>query len=326
MAKQAGVSIATVSRVLNGSSNVSAKTKEKVLAIMKREDYTPNIFARGLGLNSIKMIGLLCTDVSDIFYAKAVSVIENALKPLGFNSMLCCTGNNLEDKKKYMDLLLANRVDALILIGSTFKEKTDNSHIAKVAAQIPTVVINALIDLPTTYCVVCDQFQAMYDNVHILHKHGHDRILYLYDVDTYSSNQKLEGYKAAHHDLGLPLHTELILKVNHNKKDILDTLDSLFKKGITFSAVLATDDYMAICSMHSLIARGYSIPKDIPVIGFNNSMLCECSIPTLTSVDNMVESLCITAVNLLTDIFQGKNVTHKITLSAQLIERDSFQS
>ncbi len=301
------------------------KTREKVLAIMEKEAYTPNIFARGLGLNSIKMIGLLCTDVSDIFYAKAVSVIENALKPHGFNSMLCCTGNNLEDKKKYIELLLANRVDALILIGSTFKEKTDNSHIAKVSSQIPTVVINALIDLPTTYCVVCDQFQAMYDNVRLLHSKGHERILYLYDVDTYSSNQKMEGYKAAHRHLGLPIHPELILQVKHDKQDILNSLDKLYKQGITFSAVVATDDYMAICSMHSLVAKGYSIPHDIPVIGFNNSMLCECSLPALTSVDNMVESLCLTAVNLLTDVFNGKSVSHKITLSAQLIQRDSFK-
>ena len=133
IAQRAGVSIATVSRVLNGSPNVSTKTKAKVLGVIEEAGYTPNVFARGLGLNTMKMIGVLCTDVADIFYAKAVSVIENALRQYGYDSLLCSTGKNLEDKQKYIDLLLAKRVDALILIGSIFKEETDNSHIEKAA-------------------------------------------------------------------------------------------------------------------------------------------------------------------------------------------------
>ena len=147
IAAKAGVSIATVSRVLNGSPNVSAKTKEKVLRVIQEEGYTPNVFARGLGLNTMKMIGILCTDVSDIYYAKAVSILENALRQHGYDSLLCSTGNKLSDKKKYVDLLLNKRVDAIILIGSTFKEESDNSHIEKAASKVPTIIINGLIDI-----------------------------------------------------------------------------------------------------------------------------------------------------------------------------------
>ena len=100
ISEKAGVSIATVSRVLNGNANVSEKTRKKVLDVMERYGYTPNAFARGLGLNSMKTIGLLCTDSSNVFQAKAISYIEQLLQEAGYDSILCCSGYELESKKK----------------------------------------------------------------------------------------------------------------------------------------------------------------------------------------------------------------------------------
>lgn len=325
IATKAGVSIATVSRVLNGSPNVSAKTKEKVLSVIEEEGYTPNIFARGLNLNTMKMIGILCTDVSDIYYAKAVSIIENALRQYGYDSLLCSTGNKLGDKQKYIDLLLAKRVDALVLIGSTFKEESDNSHIEKAASKVPTIIVNGLIDVPNTYCVTCDEHTAMYENVIALIKKGCHNILYLYDVESYSGMQKLNGYRAALKDCGLPVPSTLALKVDKEPAAVETAVTHFIDKGIPFSAVLASEDILAISAMHALSKKGYKIPEDIPVIGFNNSLLCECSMPKLTSVDNMVDTLCNTAVNVLRDVFDNKTVTPKMTLSAKLVERDTFR-
>ena len=326
IATKAGVSIATVSRVLNGSPNVRTKTKEKVLCIIEEEGYTPNVFARGLNLNTMKMIGILCTDVSDIYYAKAVSIIENALRQYGYDSLLCSTGTKLGDKQKYTDLLLAKRVDALILIGSIFKEERDNSHIEKAASQIPTIIVNGLIDVPNTYCITCDEYTAMYENVTALIKKGHDHILYLYDVESYSGMQKLNGYKEALKDCGLPTSSMLLLKVDNKEPATIEAaLTDFLDKGIPVSAILASEDLLAISAMHVLYKEGYRIPEDIPVIGFNNSLLCECSMPKLTSVDNMVDTLCKTAVNVLRDVFDNKTVTSKMTLSAKLVERDTFR-
>ncbi len=325
IADKAGVSIATVSRVLNGSPNVSTKTKEKVLRIIDEEGYTPNVFARGLNLNTMRMIGILCTDVSDIFYAKAISVIENALRQYGYDSLLCSTGNKLGDKQKYIDLLLAKRVDALILIGSAFREESDNSHIEKASSKVPVMIINGLIDLPNTYCITCDEYTAMYDNVVALIKRGCHDILYLYDVESYSGMQKLNGYRAALKDCGLPITSSLILKVDKTPAAIEAAMTDFVNRKIPFSAVLASEDLLATSAMYVLHQKGYKIPEDIPVIGFNNSLLCECTIPKLTSVDNMLDTLCNTAVNVLRDVFDNKTVTSKMTLSAKLVERDTFR-
>ena len=95
ISKKAGVSIATVSRVLNGSSNVSEKTKQKVLNVIEQCGYTPNAFARGLGLNTMKTIGIMCSDPTDMYLASAINFLETELRSQGYNSILCCTGFEL---------------------------------------------------------------------------------------------------------------------------------------------------------------------------------------------------------------------------------------
>lgn len=118
ISEKAGVSIATVSRVLNGSSNVSEKTKQKVLDVINQCEYTPNAFARGLGLNTMKTIGIMCADSSDLYLAKAIYYIEQKLRANGYDSILCCTGYGLENKKSCMNLLINKKVDGIILVGS----------------------------------------------------------------------------------------------------------------------------------------------------------------------------------------------------------------
>lgn len=320
IAERSGVSIATVSRVLNGSQNVSNKTRDKVLAVMQQEDYIPNIFARGLGLNSIKMIGILCTDISDTFYAKAVSLVEGLLRQKGFDALLCCTGNNLEDKKKYLDLLLTKRVDAVILIGSAFKENVDNTHIENAAKQVPVIIINGFVELPNTYCVLCDEFSAVSKNVQLLHEQGYDDILYLYDTLTYSGGLKISGYKDGLQKCGLEYNEALMIKVPKTVDTISEKVTELIQSGTRFSAVMASEDLIAIGALKALQSANITMP----VIGFNNSILSQCSSPSLTTVDNMLDTLCPTAISMLSDILDGKDVSQKIMISSKLVERNTF--
>lgn len=321
IAQRSGVSIATVSRVLNGGKNVSQKTREKVLSVMQEEAYTPNAFARGLGLNTMKMVGILCTDVSDTFYAKALSLVEGNLRRHGFDVLLCCTGSQMEDKKKYLELLLQKRVDAVVLIGSAFQENTDNSHIGAASKQVPVVIINGLVELPNVYCVLCDEKEALTRNVELLYRQGSRRILYLYDTLTYSGCQKLAGYREGWRSCGLPEEDLLAVQVNKNLEEVRSKVKSLLENGESFDAVLASEDLLAVGAQKALAGRGLTLP----IIGFNNSVLAQCASPSLSSVDNMLDTLCPTAVNLLMDLLDGKPAPHKILLSAQLTERETFR-
>ena len=133
IAKLANVSIATVSRVVNNSPKVSPKTKEKVLAVMKENEYTPNAFARGLGLGSMKTVGIICPNIDDIYMAKAVSYLEQNLHAHGYDCILGCSGFKQEEKVDYVRLLLSKKIDTLILVGSTYagngKDESDTDYI-----------------------------------------------------------------------------------------------------------------------------------------------------------------------------------------------------
>lgn len=320
IAQRCGVSIATVSRVLNGSPNVSAATRDKILAVMQEEGYTPNAFARGLGLDSMKMVGILCTDVSDVFYARALSLVEGSLREHGFDVLLRCTGKKLEDKKKMLELLLAKRVDAVVLIGSAFREATDNSHIERAAKKVPIIIINGLVELPHTYCVLCDEKEAVANNVRLLHAQGHTRILYLYNTLTYSGRQKLEGLRQGLAECGLPQDDRLLVQVPADLDKVIQIVSALISSGAEFDAVVASEDLLAIGAQKALQRQG----KEKPIISFNNSVLACCATPELTSVDNMLDTICPTAVNLLTDLLAGKDVAKKIVVSAKLVERGTF--
>lgn len=322
IAAQAQVSIATVSRVLNGKGNVSTKTRERVLQVIEDLGYTPNIFARGLGLNSIKMVGILCSDVSDIYYATAVSTLEKELRKSGYDSLLCCTGTQLEDRRKSIDLLLSKRVDAIILVGSTFKEKGDNSHILDAAREVPFILINDFIDAPNIYGVVCDDFNAVRESTAVLLEQGLRRIAYLYDADTYSGALKLSGYQAAFTQMNMTADPRLIARCEHSLESAKEQTMRLLSEG-RLEGVVTSDDCLAVGALQAAVKAGLKIPHEIQIIGFNNSLLARSTIPALTSIDNKVTSLSVMAVHTLIDVFEQKGVANKIVLAAEAVKRET---
>lgn len=325
VSEKAGVSIATVSRVINENPNVSDQTRKKVLAVMKELGYTPNVFARGLGLNTMKTIGIMCSDSSDIYLANAIYFLERELRNHGYDSILCCTGYNLENKKKYLDLLLSKRIDALILIGSKFVEMKprDNAYLLKAAKQVPVMLINGFLKGNNIYCTLCDDYSAVYQATKALIRNGRSRILYLYSSESYSGTNKMNGYKTALEDHDIPVEKSLIRQC---EKDVVHTkrfLTRLKEEDLSFDAVVTSDDTLAIGAVKYGLAQNIRIPEDLSVIGYNNSLLSLCSEPELTTCDTKVESLCTTTINNLMGVFNGSNVPSKMTIAADLIKRNT---
>ena len=321
IAKAAKVSTATVSRVLGGGQKVSEATRNKVLAVMEDLGYVPNAFARGLGSGSMRLVGILCADVSDSFYAHAVSIIERRLKRRGLNAILYCTGSSLEEKKKGIDILLSKSVDSIILAGSPFVEARDNSHIVNAARYVPVICINGLVENKNIYCILCDENQAMYENtVHLL-DYGCKNILYLYDAETYSGKQKKAGLFRAFQERGISIAQELLVCVERNVGTVTSRVLELLDSGIKIDGALVSEDILAIGACKAFAERGLNLP----VIGFNNSILAECATPALSSVDNMLEPMCNTAVDTLDNIRSGKTVPQKVIVSARFVERETFR-
>ena len=326
ISEKAGVSIATVSRVLNGSSSVSEKTKQKVMDVINQYGYTPNAFARGLGLNTMKTIGILCADSSDLYTAKAVYYLEQLLRANGYNSILCCSGYDLENREKSMNLLLKQKVDATILVGSSYIYESDaeNKYSTDAAAQIPVMLLNAALEVPNIYCILSDDHTSMYEaTMHMLNS-GVEDILFFYNSTSYSSKRKLSGHLSAMKAFGLPERPELLQFFKGSHEDIPAMAEHLKRaadQGVTFHGVIAADDILALGAIKYAREQGLRIPEDLAVIGYNNSMLTNACEPGLTSVDNKLETQCQHLITTLMNVLNGEETQTQTMFSGQLIKR-----
>lgn len=324
ISQKSGVSIATVSRVLNQSKNVSEKTRQKVLAVMAEEDYQPNAFARGLTLNTMQTVGLLCADSSDPYLGSAISYTEQALRAHSYDTLLCCTGYEAPQKEKCSDMMLARHVDALIFIGSNFVEPTEerNAYLYRAAAQVPVIILNGLLKGKNIYSVLCDDEEASYLAVQRLFKSGATHPLFLGRSMSFSNRRKQTGFEKACSQAGFPADASQLTQSKGPVGEVCRMLSRHYREH-PFDAVLATDDELAIGALKFARKAGIAVPGDLRIIGYNNSLLSICCQPELSSIDNRLQYLCGCAVSLLMELMEGKSVPEKIEVSAELILRDT---
>ena len=325
IAKLADVSIATVSRVVNNSPKVSPKTKEKVLAVMKENEYTPNAFARGLGLGTMKTVGIICPDISDIYMAKAVSYLESSLHDHGYDCILGCSGFKQEEKENYVKLLLSKKIDTLIQVGSTYagmgRDEADTDYIREAAEQASVFMINAKVAGDNIYCTYADDFQATYEVTKAYLRRGKEKILFMYDSESFSARQKMAGYEAALQDAGYPILGNLKFKT---KNDIEYTKNMLleYNKVLDFDSVLATDDGIAVGAIKYAKIKGLSIPEELSITGYNNSILAIGSDPELTSVDSKLGVMCRKTVERMIDLLENESRIEKnVCVPCEIVRR-----
>lgn len=330
ISKQAGVSIATVSRVLNGSPSVKPKTKKKVMDVIEQCGYKPNAFARGLGLDSMNTIGIMCADSSDLYLAKAVYHIERNLRAGGYNSILICTGYQLPAKKDALKLLISQRVDSVVMVGSNFieAESGNNQYIREAAEQLPIMLLNADLDCPNVYCTLCDDFKSMQEVTFSLLSSGIQDILYLYNSTSYSGMKKLSGYQAAYLQKDLPINKQYQQYFPGSHEDIdgvCTFLNELRNMGLEFHAVIASEDMLAAGAVKYARLNHIVIPDQLSVIGYNNSILTTCCEPELSSIDNHLENLCSQLVKTLIGTLSGEEMPQKTIFSGELISRATIK-
>lgn len=328
ISQKAGVSTATVSRVLNGGGNVSPATCKKVTDIIEEYGYIPNAYARGMGLRSLKTVGLLCADSSDLYTARAIYLLEQKLQANGYESLLCCTGFNQDVQKNYLNLILSKKVDSIILVGSHFIAPTEleNEYIREAADQIPIMLLNASYNHPNVYSTLCDDCASMYEAASSMIRSGISDILYLYNSRSYSGLKKLKGFQKALAENDIPDSARNILYYDQNPGDIegiTNRIKETADAGQIFHGIIASDDVLAVGGIKYAQKAGLRIPEDLSVIGYNNSILTACCTPALTSVDNGLEALTHQLIYTLLHVLAGEKMPQKVVFSGRLIERDT---
>jgi len=329
ISEKAGVSIATVSRVLNGNPNVNPETKKRVLKVMEECGYTPNAFARGLGLNTMKTVGILCADSSDIYLAKAVYFVEQRLRAKGYDTLLCCTGYELDSKKSSINLLISKKVDAVVLIGSNFLETNENNnkYIRDAAASVPIMLLNASYEYSNVYSIFCDDFGSMSSVAGKLLDSGRKSILYLYNSHSYSGTQKINGFKNAHDSRGISVNKKQLQFCSCPREDIAGItkfVEGVFKQYPGFDAIVASEDALAAGALKYVKKAGMAVPSEVAIVGYNNSILTSLCDPELSSVDNKLETLCEQLVFILMGVLEGKDMPKKTEYSGELVLRETL--
>ena len=297
IAAEVGVSISTVSRVLNNPEKVSPKTKEKVEAVLKKYNYSPNAFARGLVSNSMNSVGILITDIRNRHFSTAAYVLENCFFNWDYSTIFCNTGDSLEKKKKYIQMLSSKKVDGIVLLGSIFEGDAIKKIISEYIPDTPVVVSNGVLDMPNTYSVSIDHNYGMRLAVSHLLERGRDRICFVYSTNTPNSKRKSYGFLNA-------LSNKNITPVENQVFESADPTNNFetFKNQIlglskNFNAFIFSEDYFALKGVNIFKEHGLDIPGDISVIGHDNSIFSLCSQPELTTIDTKIDDMSTIVAN-----------------------------
>ncbi len=328
IAQKAGVSTATVSRVLNNSSHVREDTRRKILEIIEESGYVPNAFARGLGMKTMKTIGLLCPNASDPFLASALAELERAFRDQGYDCLLCCSGKKLADRMEGVEKLANRHVDGMVLMGSGFMEENDqdNDYIRRAAENVPVVLLNGALAGGNVYSVRCDDQQASYEATKYLLDTGCRRILYLYHSLNYSGQRKLLGYRQAIEEAGLAVEEKLMVRIGEEQESVQQVRDLLLRldqQGVKFDAVYTSEDLLAVAAVKYAAAAGRRVPQELSILGYNNSDLCVICEPELTSVDNKLPAICAHVVATMMGVLEGRLMPQKTFFAGEIIRRAS---
>ena len=332
IAEKCGVSIATVSRVLNNNPNVSAATRAKIQAVIDEANYTPSAIARNLGngaeavsaapATAAPTVGVLCSDIRDPYCANILSALVEQMKDSGVDLLLGQSGDPPESEKAALTRMLAHPVIAVMYIGPNHYDNPTDAPLATAAAQVPVILLDGYVEAPNIYGIIGDQPAAVTEIVAGLLRRQRRRILLLHSRVTHSCREKIRGYQQAYAAAGLEVDPALIVEVGNRPEDINTTIKQLLVKRVTFDAIIGTEDMVALGAQKALQRTGLSMP----VVGFHNTLIASCSTPALTSVECDPAAMAAAAVTALEDLQAGRAPRTLTVIPTKLVERDTYRN
>lgn len=325
VASRAGVSIATVSRVISHNKNVGKETRKKVILAINELQYIPNAAARELNKKKSSTIGVVVPSIGNMFFTDVISGIENDCKHHGYSLFLCVCDHDAQLEKKQIYNLMSRNVAGIIIVDANLKNIKENFY-AEVANLVPMTFINGMIDLENVSCISNDEMMGTITALTYLMEKKHHNILFVRGAHSRSYDIKEEAYTLFMKQRGW-FHEERIINIGEGNsletvKNTTDTIAVTLRKDQNISAVLACNDLMALGVMNASKKLNLKVQRDLSVIGFDNIELCQMIEPNLTTMDQNMYLLGSNASMLLQDIIL-KKCCKKILLNNILVERNT---
>lgn len=322
IAKIAGVSASTVSRVINNKKGVKNATRELVQKFLHEFNYVPNETARGLVNQASRMIGILISDIRTAYHTESVFNMEKEFTKRGYCCIIMNTGFSEEVRANYIQILGQRQVEAIALIGSTFQSENVEKVISKYVPNIPVVIVNGHIDLPNVYSVIADEQTGVTNCVKYLSERSRRNIAFVIDNFTPSNKLKLKGFEHGIKQF-CDQDKPLVVKCESSFQGSFNATQELIKEHPEVDGIIYVVDLLAVAGCRALHAMKVKIPEQVAVIGVDNSLYSEICSPRLTSLDNKLFDLSITSARNLIDALQNKYVSKNIMIISDLVERES---
>jgi len=320
VARLAGVSTATVSRALNGTGQLAPATRAAIDAAVEQLDYRPNTIARSLVMKSTQTIALLLPDITNPFYAELVSGIQERALKEGHTMLLCTTEGDPEREEDYLSLLRAKQIDGALVDGLVLPP----DRIARfVRDGFPIVCLDRDVDSAAVPLVQVDnRLGALLATEHLIEL-GHTRIAHVAGPPELGiSGERAAGYRDAHERHRIPVDSGLIAVGLFTAEGGYAAVQELL--GREFSAVFAANDLSAMGVMSALTERGWRVPYEVSVVGFDDLRLAAFTSPPLTTIHQPAREIAERATQLLLDVTNGKRVQkRRHLLEPRLVVRGS---
>lgn len=319
VAREANVSMATVSRVVNGNPNVKPATRKKVLEVIERLEYRPNAVARGLASKKTTTVGVIIPDIANIFYAELARGIEDIATMYKYNIILSNSDQNVNKELHLLNTMLGKQVDGIIVMSQNI---TDEFAQELKRSPVPIVLAGSIEASNTLPSVNIDYRQATFDAVTHFINEGHKRIAFAMGPkkDLINHGEKLVGYKEAMEKGGLDYNEDYVIEGEYTYDSGLEGWKRLIELAERPTAIVSGDDEMALGVMHGAQDDGLSIPGDLEVITSDNTKLSLMVRPQLTSIVQPLYDVGAVAMRLLTKYMNKEKVEEHIVVLPHRIE------
>jgi len=322
VAREAGVSLGTVSNVLNGKVKVKQETKDKVYQVMEKLNFQYNMTASSLRTKMTKNIGLIIPSIVNPYYPELSRGVEDALRKENFTLFLCNSDRNREKEKQYINALLSKGADGLILVKSKLTEK----ELKQIGLRATVVLVDFDSENSTSFCSVnVDDKNGIIQGMKLLEQYGHERIAFISGLqDAYSSICRIESFRKCMEERKILCRPEYMVEGNFSWNSGYTAAKQLLSLKTPPTAIFAANDLMAIGAIRAIFDSGKRIPGDISVLGYDDIEVGNLCMPSLTTIHQPKYRVGTEAVKLLLqDVNKEELFDKQIMMKTRIIMRES---